>query len=329
MGAGNQPSPSAPSQPPGSIAPVGPVLDAQYQKNVQVTLAGSTPSPPEAPVDLPKTRNKCILTPEARLELVKLCVKHQEEYSHGVKTTFWKMISGRLQHEQGIKLKDPRSTVADLIANRKLELEKNAEGSGNVQLQIELARNVDLWINREAEIRRKPEDVMKLAEAQRRGKMEGKKRKRAQWELENDTDQTDSEDGSDAEEPEEPVPEQPRKKTRVTAPDTLSVDTEALVGAMKDVGDKIASALKTTSAGENEESKKAFKAVTREMLDMMMAEWAKARDEQRAEMQKMREEHDAEKEKMREEHKAETEKLRNENAAALATILARLDDLRN
>jgi hypothetical protein len=306
---------------------VGPVLDAQYQKNVQVTLAGSTPTPPEAPVDLPKTRDRCTLTPEARLELVKLCVKHQEEYVYGHKTTFWKIISGRLQQEQGIKLRDPRSTVADLIATRKLELEKNAEGSGNVQLQIELARYVDLWINRESEIRRKRE----LAEAQRRREKEkeGKKRKRAQWELENDTDQTDSEDGSDAEEPEEPVPEQPRKKSRVTAPDTLSVGTEALVRAMKDVGDKIASALKTTSAGENEESKKAFKAVTREMLDMMMAEWAKARDEQRAEMQKMREEHDAEKEKMREEHKAETEKLRNENAAALATILARLDDLRN
>jgi hypothetical protein len=97
----------------------------------------------------PVRAKKAALTDELRLSLVKLCLEHQSEHVFGRMRAFWNKISLLLEQEHGVKLRDTRSTMNDLVAGRKLEVERHRKESGTVQNDTELTQNVDQWIEHE------------------------------------------------------------------------------------------------------------------------------------------------------------------------------------
>ncbi|RPA95932.1 hypothetical protein L873DRAFT_1811990, partial [Choiromyces venosus 120613-1] len=52
-------------------------------------------------------RRRTHLTDENKLALVKICVENQADFQEQKKGQFWAMISGLLQQEVGVSLKDP------------------------------------------------------------------------------------------------------------------------------------------------------------------------------------------------------------------------------
>lgn len=89
---------------------------------------------------------KTTLNNEMRLALVKLCIENQAEYMYGGKLAFWKKMSVLLQQEHGVKLRDARSTVQDMVTARKIEVVKYRKESRTVQNDTELTQAVDQWI---------------------------------------------------------------------------------------------------------------------------------------------------------------------------------------
>ena len=117
----------------------------------------SSPLIPSSPSDgqpfsgtaVPVRAKKASLTDELRLSLVKLCLEHQSEHVFGRMRAFWNKMSLLLEQENGVKLRDTRSTMNDLVAARKLEVEKHRKESGTVQNDTELTQTLDRWIEHE------------------------------------------------------------------------------------------------------------------------------------------------------------------------------------
>jgi hypothetical protein len=93
------------------------------------------------------------LNDEQNLALIKLCVAHQGDYFHGQKGNLWKKISTLLEQDHGITLKEPRSSVVNLMEKRKLRIQQSNE-SGTVQPETDSTTKTASEAPRERSIRR-------------------------------------------------------------------------------------------------------------------------------------------------------------------------------
>jgi hypothetical protein len=179
------------------------------------------------------------------LALLKLCIQFQGEHNHGNKGNFWKKMSTLLHQEHGVLLKDPQSTVDDMVAPRCLLLAQDPKKSGVAQSDTDLLQPLDLWIEFEDEKQRLKDEAKKSAATKEKEAQEAadrrsnlfkprgqKKKKRAQEvDDEGEGGPTDSEYEVDGDER-----SQKRKKG-------ASEDTLVLVDALEDFGDGIQEAI--------------------------------------------------------------------------------------
>ncbi|KAI5840907.1 hypothetical protein BZA05DRAFT_423005 [Tricharina praecox] len=103
-------------------------------------------------------KRKVQLNDELRLSLVKLCLANQSEHVYGGKTNFWKRMSHLLEQKTGVNLRDPRSTVHDLVAVRRRDMARGGKESETVQ---GLSQAVDQWMKHIDIEQRKIEDTQK------------------------------------------------------------------------------------------------------------------------------------------------------------------------
>jgi hypothetical protein len=276
--------------------------------------------------------------------LVKLCVAHQSEYFHGQKGNFWKKISQLLEQEHGIILKEPRSTMQDIMAARRAEVEKFKDDkmSGRVQEESELTQNVDLWIEREDELKRQRDDAKKGPEELEKEKKEAAAARRnmmVTWCEKNAPSSADSADSANdgksagekralsqtEEDSEKATPsdkevaevfKQTRKKQRVTVPkpgDTpVERATNTLVGSLDKVLTGIKEMIEKSLSKDDEAIKKEFREFKKEVTETI--------EEGRAAQDLEREEDRAAHAKEREEDLKERERDRADNQAAFADI---------
>ncbi|RPA99887.1 hypothetical protein L873DRAFT_1806043 [Choiromyces venosus 120613-1] len=71
-----------------------------------MTSLQQLPQLPQSQAPIP-ARRCTYLTDENKLALVKLCVENQADFQERRKGQFWMMISGLLEQEIGVSLKDP------------------------------------------------------------------------------------------------------------------------------------------------------------------------------------------------------------------------------
>ncbi|RPB05755.1 hypothetical protein L873DRAFT_1797486 [Choiromyces venosus 120613-1] len=71
-----------------------------------MTSLQQLPQLPQSQASIP-ARRRTYLTDENKLALVKLCVENQADFQERRKGQFWMMISGLLEQEIGVSLKDP------------------------------------------------------------------------------------------------------------------------------------------------------------------------------------------------------------------------------
>jgi hypothetical protein len=271
--------------------------------------------------------------------LVKLCVAHQSEYFHGQKGNFWKKISQLLEQEHGIILKEPRSTMQDIMAARRAEVAKFQDDkmSGRVQEESELTQNVDLWIEREDELKRQREDAKKGPEELEKEKKEAAAARRnmmVTWCEKNAPGSADSADSATGEkralsqteeDSEKATPsdkevaevfKQTRKKQRVTVPkpgDTpVERATNTLVGSLDKMLMGIKEMIGTSLSKDDQAIKKEFREFKKEVTEAI--------EEGRAAQDLEREEDRAAHAKEREEDLKERERDRADNQAAFADI---------
>jgi len=114
--------------------------------------------------------NRVHLTEQNRKVLVKLCVAHWMEFSYkkGTKAPFWGKIPALLRAEIDKDLKNPDTTICQLVNERRAVVAVQKKESGTVQTDTELDQNLDLWIERENELLREQEDAKKPKEVLQR-----------------------------------------------------------------------------------------------------------------------------------------------------------------
>src|SRR5207302_4629384 len=114
--------------------------------------------------------NRIHLTEQNREVLVKLCVPHRMEFSYkkGTKAPFWIKIRALLRVEIDKDLKNPDTTIHQLVNEHRAVVAAQKKGSGTAQTDTELDQNLDLWIERENELLREQEDAKKRTEALQR-----------------------------------------------------------------------------------------------------------------------------------------------------------------
>ena len=110
--------------------------------------------------------NRVHLTEENREVLVKLCVARRMEFSYkkGTKAPFWGKIRALLRAEIDKDLKNPDTTMRQLVNERRAVVAVQKKESGTAQTDTELDQNLDHWIERENELLREQEDVKKPKE---------------------------------------------------------------------------------------------------------------------------------------------------------------------
>jgi hypothetical protein len=102
------------------------------------------------------------MTDDFRLALLKLCIQWQDENVYGNKTKFWYKMSVLLAQECGVLLKDPQSTIDDMVAARRIVVATQKTESGSVQQETELTQTLDLWIEIEDEKNRQKDEAKSL-----------------------------------------------------------------------------------------------------------------------------------------------------------------------
>jgi hypothetical protein len=271
-----------------------------------------------------------------RLALLKLCIESHDENVYGNKKQFWSKMSLLLQQECRVLLKDPQSTIDDMVAARRIVVAQQKTESGTVQQETELLQTLDLWIDIEDEKKRLKDDAKKSAAtkekeageaADRRANLfkprsEKKKRRVQEVDDEGEGGETDSEYEVDGNE---------RHKKRKTATGG-SEDTQALVVGLKDFGDGIKKAIvesaEIQSGGGNKavEDLKAKIEADQKQRDKQREDDLRVREEDKKEAERVKEEEKKEAERVREEDKKEAEKSRSEMREMLAAVLAKLNN---
>jgi hypothetical protein len=257
---------------------------------------------------------KAQMNDDVRLDLLKLCIQFHQEHVYGNIKKFWGKMSLLLAQECGVLLKDPQSTIDDMVAARRIVVAAQKEESGTVQQETELTQTLDLWIDIEDEKKRLKDEAKKSAAtkekeaeeaADRRTnlfKLRSEKKKRRVQEVDDEGEggETDSEYDVDGDE---------RHKKRKTATGG-SEDTQALVVALKDFSDGIQKAIVKSAEIQSGTGNNAV-----EDLKAKIEADQKQRDKQR--------EDDL---RVREEDKKEAEKSRSEMREMLAAVLAKLNN---
>ncbi|KAI5815426.1 hypothetical protein BZA77DRAFT_75400 [Pyronema omphalodes] len=249
-----------------------------------------------------------------RLALLKFCIQCHKENVYGRKKQFWSKMSLLLQQERRVLLKDPQSTVDDMVAARRNVLAQKNTKSDPVKQHAELIQTLDRWIEIEDDKKvlkvdaKKPVATKeKEAEeaAERRANLlkprsEKKKRRAEEVDEEGEASQGDSEDDADWE-------ERPRSKRRkTTAEPGTSDDTQALLNALKEFGQGIENAILKSA-----EIRCGITAI----------------EDLRAQVEADREQRDKQREedlRVREQEKREAEKSRAEMREMLTALLAKL-----
>ncbi|KAI5816078.1 hypothetical protein BZA77DRAFT_67862 [Pyronema omphalodes] len=250
----------------------------------------------------PPMRKGTLINDDDRLALIKFCIEYNEENVYGNKKQFWQKMSLLLQQECGLLLRDPQSTVDDMVASRRIVLARQKKESGTVQQDTELLQALDVLVAIEDEKKKAREDLKKTAaekekEAQeaseRRASLfkpvsQRKKREHEEQEEGENMIEMDSEYEVDSEEP------LGNKRRRITD------SSDKLMFALKDFGRGLERAI-VRGAEINSGTR---------MIDELQTKIERQREEDL---------------RIREEDRKEAEKSRNEMREMLAAVLLKLN----
>jgi len=95
--------------------------------------------------------------------LVRLVTAHRMEYrlKKGARKLFWNKMRALLQMEIGKLLKQPEITIKQLADEWYTLVQEQQHESGTVQTDSEMDQNLDLWLERENELKKEIEDTSK------------------------------------------------------------------------------------------------------------------------------------------------------------------------
>ncbi|RPA89135.1 hypothetical protein L873DRAFT_1796284 [Choiromyces venosus 120613-1] len=85
-------------------------------------------------------------------------------YKKGIKAPFWSKIQALLQAEIDKDLKNPDTTICQLVNERRTVVTTQKKESETVQMDTELDQNLDLMIEHENELLLEQEDAKKPKE---------------------------------------------------------------------------------------------------------------------------------------------------------------------
>ncbi|KAF8542003.1 hypothetical protein BDD12DRAFT_877287 [Trichophaea hybrida] len=109
-----------------------------------VPLQGIFTAPPGAPLSVAAAETRARLTDGDRLQLVRLCVTHGEEYL-GPKEEYWLKQTVQFNRIKGTNMANARTVVTALLKKYMMEMNFDEKSSGNTHADTDMNQALHLW----------------------------------------------------------------------------------------------------------------------------------------------------------------------------------------